>query len=264
MAIPLHNVVEKRSLGTSFTVRSRYVEFALNLPEAKGATVCTWWGATGWSRRLRLFPDGCIDLVWDSVKLVVVGHADVAFTGHLPAQGTNVGIRLQPGAARAVLGIPASSLRGRTVRLCDILPSAGAVEARLGKARTSAEQRLALEWLVADRLEVGAAPVDVVLEAVGQLRDGATRVQEIAASLSVGERNLRRMFAEEVGLSPKALQRIFRFRRLLARLNELAERRAGAADLAVDLGYADQAHMTRECKRISGTSPVALAMYGRG
>ena len=73
--------------------------------------------------------------------------------------------------------------------------------------------------------------------------------------------------ARRVGYAPKTLQRVLRFQGFLA-LAE-AERTAGAADpdlaqLAFAAGYADQAHLTRECTRLAGLPPAALLATGAG
>jgi AraC-like DNA-binding protein len=58
-----------------------------------------------------------------------------------------------------------------------------------------------------------------------------------------------------VGLPPKTLARIFRFRRAL----ELLGRGSGLAELAYDCGYYDQAHLNRDFRQFTGTSPGELA-----
>lgn len=63
-------------------------------------------------------------------------------------------------------------------------------------------------------------------------------------------RQLQRLIRDAVGYGPKMLQRVLRFRRLQA----LAP--GPLAELALDAGYADQAHMTSEVTRLAGVSPV--------
>ena len=57
-----------------------------------------------------------------------------------------------------------------------------------------------------------------------------------------------------MGLPPKLLARIVRFDRLLRQL------RTGAAmswaDLALECGYYDQAHLVREVRRFTGVTPT--------
>ena len=61
--------------------------------------------------------------------------------------------------------------------------------------------------------------------------------------------------AAAVGYGPKTLQRVLRFGRALAALDAGVD----LARLALEAGYADQAHLTRECTRLAGAPPAALA-----
>ena len=62
-------------------------------------------------------------------------------------------------------------------------------------------------------------------------------------------------FAEGVGYGPKTLQRIFRFQRMVGQLHAADTGLAGLA------GYADQAHLSRESRRLAGLSPGQLARW---
>jgi AraC-like DNA-binding protein len=66
--------------------------------------------------------------------------------------------------------------------------------------------------------------------------------------------------AAAVGYGPKTLQRILRFQRFLT----LAQTSTDLARLALEAGYADQAHLTRECSRLAGLPPAALLAAGAG
>jgi AraC-like DNA-binding protein len=88
----------------------------------------------------------------------------------------------------------------------------------------------------------------------------APDLRSLWSSLEVSERSFRRRCRSAVGIGPKALHRILRFQGFLARAQyALARGRRpdedGLARLAVDAGYADQAHLTRECRRLAGVSP---------
>jgi hypothetical protein len=66
------------------------------------------------------------------------------------------------------------------------------------------------------------------------------------------------------GIGPKRLHRVLRFRRFVGHLGQLADGRRGLAELAAELGYADQAHLGRECLQLAGASPAALVeLYRR-
>jgi len=88
-------------------------------------------------------------------------------------------------------------------------------------------------------------------------------VERIGDRLGLGERQLRRRFADAVGYGPKTLQRVLRFQRFVA-LATGGEPggRPDLARLALEAGYADQAHLTRECRRLAGLPPAALLAEG--
>ena len=76
------------------------------------------------------------------------------------------------------------------------------------------------------------------------------RVAAVAAELGVSARQLQRRVTDAVGYGPKTLARVLRFRRLQALP-------AGPlVELALEAGYADQAHMTAEVTELAGISPV--------
>ena len=85
----------------------------------------------------------------------------------------------------------------------------------------------------------------------------------LAAHLALSASQLRRRCLHAVGVSPKVLQRTLRFQGFLAlaQAGAAASGRRGAdgmAGLAVDVGYADQAHLSRECLRLTGLTPRQL------
>jgi AraC-like DNA-binding protein len=88
-------------------------------------------------------------------------------------------------------------------------------------------------------------------------------IDALATHLALSASQLRRRCLQAVGVSPKALQRTLRFQGFLAlaQAGATASGRPGAegvAGLAVDVGYADQAHLSRECLRLTGLTPSQL------
>jgi AraC-like DNA-binding protein len=158
-----------------------------------------------------------------------------------------IGVRLRPGAAGAALGLPASELRDLTVDAADVL-GRDVAAALLETLAAGADPHALL--LRAVELRGGGEPDPLVRAAVVALGRPRARVEEIAAELGVSSRQLQRRVIDAVGYGPKMLARVLRFRRLQALpLAELAE-------LALDAGYADQAHMTVEVTRLAGVPPV--------
>jgi AraC-like DNA-binding protein len=96
----------------------------------------------------------------------------------------------------------------------------------------------------------------------GLLRHPDALAEDIAGRLDVSERQLRRRCQAAVGYGPATLRRVLRFRRFVS----WADAGAPGADLASAasrLGYADQAHLTRECVRLAGLTPAALVAARR-
>jgi AraC-like DNA-binding protein len=111
---------------------------------------------------------------------------------------------------------------------------------------------------VAARMVAGGPPDALVCHVRRRLDRPGTRVEAVAEEVGLSERQLRRRLRTVVGYGPKTLQRVLRFQRFLARLR--AENGdADLAGIALDLGYADQPHLTREATRLSGFPPAALA-----
>ncbi|WP_232519950.1 helix-turn-helix domain-containing protein [Actinosynnema pretiosum] len=86
---------------------------------------------------------------------------------------------------------------------------------------------------------------------------GLTRVDAVARELGVGVRSLQRLFAEHVGVGPKWVVRRYRLREATDRL--AAGGRIAWAELAAELGYADQGHLTRDFTEVFGEPPTTYA-----
>jgi AraC-like DNA-binding protein len=98
-----------------------------------------------------------------------------------------------------------------------------------------------------------------VSRAISSVRRSGGRIGVSALSRSSGasQRNLTRLFDQWVGLPPKTFMRIARVQEVMRRMKESPQ--ASLKELAAELGFADQAHMSREVKRITGVQPGQMA-----
>ena len=199
-------------------------------------------------RRQRVIPDGCVDLVWLGGELLVAG----ADTGPVVVAPTGDrepvnGVRLRPGAAGAVLGVPADQVRNARVPLTALWGATGIelTETLVGLDAVGRGDRL----LHAVRRR-RAVPDRLVRAAATRLATPRARVDAVAADLGVGVRHLHRRTVAAVGYGPKMLGRVARLRRLVTLTGLPPARRALAA------GYAGQAHMCDEVRRLTGHSAV--------
>jgi AraC-like DNA-binding protein len=222
--------------------------------ELAGHLRCSWTRQTSGSGSV--LPDGCLDLMWISGELVVAGPDTVAYRSELAAGAEIAAVRFRPGAAPAVLGLPASALRDQRVPLTELWPDVPALAGRVGDAT----DRLAvLEDAVRRRL-LDAPPVDPVAFTVGRRLGrraaGPGVVAELARRSGLSERQLHRRCLTAFGYGPKTLDRILRLQRFLT-LGR-ARPAVGLARLAADAGYADQAHLGHDCRALAGATPSEL------
>ena len=227
-------------------------------PALSDVVVCTWERTVPRSagpRDQRVLPDACVDLVWRDDELWVAGPDTTAVTSPLAPGETITGIRIRPGGAGALLGVPASELRDGRVPIDALWSRLGAqLVERVGAAETGARRRL-LERAMLERRQVAREPDALVAEALRLLGRPGTRVGALASTVAISERQLLRRFEAAVGYGPKLADRVLRFQRLRARGRSGGE---GLARIAAELGYADQAHLSRDCLELSGLTPTQL------
>jgi AraC-like DNA-binding protein len=207
---------------------------------------CTWEQATTTQHEQRIVPDACVDLIWAGERLTIAGPDTRPRVVILESGSRVIGARLRPGAAGAILALPASELRDVSPDATEILGRDVAAALLEELAAASDPHALLLRALQLRRVELDR----LVCAAVVALARPRARVAPVAAELGISERQLHRRVSDAVGYPPKMLQRVLRFRRLQA----LGP--APLVELALDAGYADQAHMTAEVTQLAGVSPV--------
>jgi AraC-like DNA-binding protein len=207
-----------------------------------------------------ILPHPNVNLAFEADGALVYGVDRSVFVRRLAGAGKALGVRFRPGGFRPCYGKPVAALNDRVVPACDIFgPRADEACAAVLAAGADAAMVAAAEELVRG-LGVAADPVAEQVAGIVALitgDPGLCRVAALADACGLPERRLQRLFAEYVGVSPKWVLR-------RARLLEAARRAdAGeAVDLAVlarDLGYADQAHLTRDFTASLGVSPARYA-----
>jgi AraC-like DNA-binding protein len=206
-----------------------------------------------------VLPDGCIDIIWTrGLAPTIAGPATLPVVAELVPDAAVLGIRFWPGRAPAFLGVPADALLNCTVPLRDVW---GDEAERLGEALEQTDTvKEGLQVLEAAVLERHADPADPLVSAAVKHLNGTpdAQVSQLGDYLGISERQLLRRFQTAVGYGPKVLGRVLRFQRFVALLYEPRVRSWDLARLAAEAGYADHAHLTRECARLAGTVPSAL------
>jgi AraC-like DNA-binding protein len=226
-------------------------------PSARRPRHVGWiWSARGTGETTashRVLPDACADVVVGADgRAFVVGPLRAARVVDVET-GVITGVRLRPGAAPAVLGVPAHALLDAHVPLADVAPL---LARRVEEALAEADPGAALEVAIARHAR--AAPADPEIDAlVARLwRDGDARLAQLAREIGLSERQLRRRCREQLGHAPAELMRVIRLRRLLRLARALPHE--PLAGLAAAAGWHDQQHMTRDVRRLTGLTPARL------
>jgi AraC-like DNA-binding protein len=248
----------------------------------RGAVACLWASVTPEpadqadqaevdraARSGLVLPDACSDLIWEQGVGAHVAGPDTGPARPMIKPGTViVGVRFRPSAGGQVLKTPLSEIANQRVALADLLPPAARRLSSALDPEEAAERMLE----ITGALVVDAAPDPAMARAAVLLRDPAARAEAVAAELGLSERQFRRRSQAAVGYGPKTLQRVLRFQRFVRLLDAApapaptAPGRAAPPDLAAlatRVGYADQAHLTRECSALSGLTPASLARVRR-
>jgi AraC-like DNA-binding protein len=175
---------------------------------------------------------------------------------------------LAPLGAYTLLGLPMDQLSAQTVDLVDVLGPAGRRLAEQLRETPSWRRRFALvDQFLLRRLDDGPQPSPEVAWAWERLvaTGGRVRIGRLADQVGWSHKHLIARFRRQVGLRPKTAARLVRFNGVWRRLDDRGPLDWG--QVAADAGYADQAHLVRDFRRFTGSTPtefVARTRPGRG
>jgi AraC-like DNA-binding protein len=230
------------------------------------------WSLPEGSRSVqRVLQYPCCNLVIEASYAIVVGPTTGLSTRELTGSGWALGAMLQPAAGALVLGGAVSEFADTATPLETVPGLDGTVlvdrvrSALAGQPESATAQQQAVA-AVEDAL-ASLLPLDdegLLVNAIVEYVEGDPRVQrvsQVCEKFDISERSLQRLTARRIGLTPKWLVQ----RR---RLHEAAGRLSSAeppdlARVAVDLGYADQAHFTRDFRTVTGLTPGEYAAEPR-
>jgi AraC-like DNA-binding protein len=207
-------------------------------------------------------PDGCVDILWTGESLRVAGPDTRPILEQVRARGRVVGVRFRSGAAQPWLGVPLSEILNARVPLMEFWKQdADLLAEQIAAASDAAAVIAALQRALLTRI-ARVGPPDrriAFLRRSAWLvdRDSHSRgLGQLSHRMGISERTLRRRCIDAFGYGLKTLQRILR----VQRLSRLALRfpHLDLAELAMEAGFADQAHMSREVRRLCDLTPTGL------
>jgi AraC-like DNA-binding protein len=215
----------------------------------------------------RVLPTGVADLViriqsGQSSKSGISGPKSESILIERRRQDEFLGVHFKIGGTFPFLGFPSDKLYNVDITLADLWgeSKAGQLLNRLHDARTMDLKFRVLErWFIqAARRPLKHHPaVSFALEEV-QRAGGLLSSREMAEQVGLSQRRFIQVFREEVGMTPKLLCRLQRFRGVIRAIQRDAMKKGDGidwVDIALLGGYFDQAHFIHEFQEFSGLTP---------
>jgi AraC-like DNA-binding protein len=175
-------------------------------------------------------------------------------------QRANVGVGFRSGGTWPFFDAAADELQNQHIALRDLWGSAGdTLRERVMAAPTPHAKLLLLEaelFARATRPLQRRAEIDFAIARLSAVPNDHS-IAQISERVGLSARRFTRLFALQVGLTPKLYARIHRFQHVLeAMLGPSADDWTAVAQ---ECGYFDQSHLIRECRELSGFTPGELA-----
>lgn len=207
----------------------------------------------------RVLPYPNLHLAFETGRTALHGVVVGPFDRTLAGQGRVLGVRFRAGGARALVRRDVATLTGRTLAAPALFGSAAEQAERAVLAQADdAAMIAAAEALLAPRLAALAPDPRAQLAEravlAAQAEHGPVDVASLGAAVDLDERSLQRLFRAYVGVPPKWVVQRFRLQEAMARLAVPAP--PDLAGLAQELGFFDQAHLTRGFTALVGRSPL--------
>ncbi|WP_306428771.1 helix-turn-helix domain-containing protein [Siminovitchia terrae] len=176
----------------------------------------------------------------------------------LQDQGQIVGVLFRPGAFHCYVQAPVSTLTDQVVNISDYFNlDINTFEEQLFALKNKEEKIVIVEQLLQQSMPEHDKTVDLLNEVIDKIVYNAdiTKVEHLVDQFGISKRTLQRWFNQYIGVSPKWVIRRYRMHEAI----ELIERGADMTQLAMDLGYFDQAHFSKDFKAAIGKSPKQYA-----
>jgi AraC-like DNA-binding protein len=246
-------------------LRPTEAERAFTVERAPASPELTPWVDYHWyvrwqvhePHRQQVVPQPRVHLAVEHERLMVQGVTRAPFFRTLTGEGHTLGVAFHPGGFRPFLDREVASISDRAVPAAELLGRDDrAVAERILATHDPAEMVAAVEGYL---LALDPAPDPVVAEVralvhLAETDRAVTRAEQLATRAAMSLRSLQRLFTDYVGIGPKWV--ISRFRILDAAAAAHGGQRVDWAALAAELGFTDQAHLTRAFTAVVGTPPA--------
>jgi AraC-like DNA-binding protein len=202
-------------------------------------------------------PHPNVHAIFEPSGSTVAGVHTTKFSRRLEGCSHAFGVKFTPGGFRAFLDVPVSSLADRTVPIREIFGrEIDTLDAILTASDDEQVSMPALNDFFSARVPVIDDSATLAASLVSHIlsEPEIRTVDDLAARARLGKRSLQRLFNEYVGVSPKWVIRRYRLHELVERIH--SGDTPDFAQLALDLGYFDQAHLINDFRSLVGYSPA--------
>ena len=253
----------------------RYREIKPSTP-LRSFVECFWTlegdATVGSSSPERILPDGCVELILNfgdrflqhvdgekrrQPRNFVVGQMTGPILISPSGEVRLLGIRFQPGGTRAFLDLPVNEIADQVVELEGLSRQFERGLMRVCEHAMTLDRKIAaVDAFLSTRLSSGRFDAHLLALAATVIdRHGLVSVDQLASSAGVSSRQLERRFLQEVGIGPKLLARIVRFQQVFRAVDQS---NPAWAEVAIECGYYDQAHLIRDFKQFAQQTPAVL------
>jgi AraC-like DNA-binding protein len=209
--------------------------------------------------RQRVLTHPSVNMTFMPGRCRIAGVTRGQFQERLTGAGQVFGVMFRPGGFRPFLGRPVATITDRFVAIPEVFGEPGReLERAVLAAPEVADAIAAVGDFLAARAPADPSTVEQVAGMVARIAadPGLTQVGDLAERCGVTVRQLQRLFTGHVRVGAKWVIRRYRIHEAADRARDHA---VNWADLAADLGYADQAHFTRDFSAAVGTTPTRYA-----
>jgi AraC-like DNA-binding protein len=202
-------------------------------------------------------PHPNIHLIFEKNTCVVSGVQTRKFSRLLEGRSQVFGIKFRPGGFRPFLKSPVSSLADGTFPAKRIFGKAvDTLRTILISSRKESEKIAAANAFFRARLPEPDDTIALADRLVARIlgEPDIKLVDDLVKRSGISKRSLQRIFNDYVGASPKWVIRRYRLHELVEKFDSRTQ--PDWAQLALELGYFDQAHLINDFKSLVGYTPT--------
>lgn len=167
-----------------------------------------------------------------------------------------IGVKFTQGGAYHLFKFPMMKFSNRIVNLNDLLNGESEqLRNMLIKAENAEEVKKILDYYLFIKVDMLNGASDIVDFVIRKVKDNGspTSIKELCLAANISNKHLISLFNKKVGLSPKLIQRINKFNKVIDAIQN--RKKISWPQVAVDCNYYDQAHLINDFKNFSGVLP---------